>query len=478
MSTVWGFLAGWCITTVGSTFSLVRAWEEIMVQPDGRVLIATRSYSNYERVTYRDLEGREVELQDEDTFLLEARLEASVAADDRFRPLSWHQRIVAANDGRMGSYWYLIHNNKSREGRAHLVGFDPVSGRRVGYLGRNGFQSTHVTEDQSFAVDGRRFNTRGGAVANMETSWGGIPYYDMAPLGPRGHMFLVDGAQLLDVDLRNRIIKKLLVDQQVLSLGIGSHVVQAQPSREEADTSGDEETDGRRTARRLFVRMPDRVTVLDPRTESSQAFLLPDELKDRTISSFFSLGKEEALVICQRRTDGQQWNDLYRVAASGGLLSTDAVLLPSQQVEPAGQSVGWILAAIVPSALANVIALTIALPRSMIDSGQAASFGEALRESLSSTWPSLLTVLLLGALVGWITARLQETYHRGSTPIWVASSFLLGPMGLLAYWLHFRRPLLEKCSNCGRLAPRDRDACAMCDAEFPTPKPLGNELFA
>jgi hypothetical protein len=55
---------------------------------------------------------------------------------------------------------------------------------------------------------------------------------------------------------------------------------------------------------------------------------------------------------------------------------------------------------------------------------------------------------------------------------------LLGLPGFFGYWLEHRRPKLESCDACDEIVPRDREACAACDAQFPTPPLMGTEIFA
>jgi predicted amidophosphoribosyltransferase len=62
--------------------------------------------------------------------------------------------------------------------------------------------------------------------------------------------------------------------------------------------------------------------------------------------------------------------------------------------------------------------------------------------------------------------------------VWVTFVLLLGLPGFLAYLIEHRRAKLETCSECGKVVPRDREACAACDAEFAAPARVGTEIFA
>ena len=87
-------------------------------------------------------------------------------------------------------------------------------------------------------------------------------------------------------------------------------------------------------------------------------------------------------------------------------------------------------------------------------------------------------VVLIAVVSAWPAARWHTEFFRTHTRVWATLVFLLGPVGLLAYRLHFRPPVVEQCSGCGLPSPRDRESCAACGVDFPTPEMLGNEVFA
>ena len=229
---------------------------------------------------------------------------------------------------------------------------------------------------------------------------------------------------------------------------------------------------------RLCVRMPERILVFDPMTRSQQVFALPDQMKDCSIQAFCSLGRDKAIAICKRKSDGKQWNDVIWMSASGVVTDSKAVLLSSEQIEINDRKNSWLASAVAPSPLAHVIASTLFFPNSMLDTGRAGSYFEALAVSMAAGWPAMVLVCLVGGAVSYITHHFQKKFFRSHSAVWSIVVFLCGPLGLLGYWLHFRRPVLEACSSCDQLAPRDRDACAMCGMEFRPPELLGNEIFA
>ncbi len=105
-------------------------------------------------------------------------------------------------------------------------------------------------------------------------------------------------------------------------------------------------------------------------------------------------------------------------------------------------------------------------------------YGAGLIQSMATGWPGLVPVILLALASASITMRLHRKYHRPRATLWWWFVFLLGPAGLLAYWLGHHRAVLETCASCGATVPRDRDGCAACEERFPAPTLLGTEVFA
>jgi hypothetical protein len=114
----------------------------------------------------------------------------------------------------------------------------------------------------------------------------------------------------------------------------------------------------------------------------------------------------------------------------------------------------------------------------MLQTNDVPTYADGLAKVFGLAWPPLVLVIVVGAALAWLTYRLQQKYRRPGTGAWVTFVLLLGLPGFLAYWLEQRRPKLEACGSCHAIVPRDRDACAACDSQFPAPPLVGTEIFA
>jgi hypothetical protein len=90
----------------------------------------------------------------------------------------------------------------------------------------------------------------------------------------------------------------------------------------------------------------------------------------------------------------------------------------------------------------------------------------------------MLTLCAFSALVAiYFYRRHRLTVGRGALA-WAIFIFVWGLPGVVGYLLHRNWPTTEECQKCGRVSPRDRDACLHCGTAFPPPATKGIEIFA
>jgi hypothetical protein len=118
------------------------------------------------------------------------------------------------------------------------------------------------------------------------------------------------------------------------------------------------------------------------------------------------------------------------------------------------------------------------LARQKLAMNEAQSLMEGLAQALAVTWPGLLVVLVVSAIGAVAAYRRQKRFGLPNAAGWAVFAFLFGVPGWLAYRFHRPWPVLEDCPACDEPAPRDRELCTECGAQFPAPEPKGIEVFA
>jgi hypothetical protein len=136
--------------------------------------------------------------------------------------------------------------------------------------------------------------------------------------------------------------------------------------------------------------------------------------------------------------------------------------------------------AVVPSPVGLGGLVASYLPRLLLDQGRAATYGEALQLSLGLAWPALALAQLIAVGLAVLCYRRQVRYAASGPErlLWPLFVLLLGLPGWVGYRFGRSWPVLEPCPSCDAGVPRDRDACARCDAEFPPAALKGTEVFA
>jgi hypothetical protein len=228
---------------------------------------------------------------------------------------------------------------------------------------------------------------------------------------------------------------------------------------------------------RVAMRLTDRIVVLDPPTGDKREFLLPESLRDRALTTYI-LGDDELLL--------QYWLEEGRPYGPTQLawLKRDGKIDREQTItlaRPATEServATWMAAGVAPVPIGWLAVLGLVAPLSMLQTNATATYAEGFTKAFSIAWPALIAVIVLGIVLAWLTYHLKRKYRRPATGVWTTFVALLGLPGFIAYWLENRRTKLESCAACGDIVPRDREACAACDAQFPTPPLVGTEIFA
>lgn len=464
---VLGTILVWTIVLAQQWFGPERSYEYLVVQTDGTPLIST-SPSAYRSESLRTLDG--VEIPDREPVHTSSGLNLLAVPHDTtgMFPLPWEQRIYAfSDDRRPPTYWYFVHDGKL-DGSGYFVGYDSRSKACAGYIGMDGARSEEPPVAEWIPLDGRLLATR-TAFATPSYHWGGYePYYGQ---GART-VQMVSGDRVLEVDFRERTVRTLLRNDQILGLVAYDRPLPMPPKPKDAK-------DGEELPRwrsYLAVRTPESVVLSNFAGEIQRSYPLPEELRDKWIT-FWEI--RDGLALVDRQLDTREGNhhELSWIKATGQIERQREVLLASGATGvPAAAA--WFAGATVPAPLVAAFVVPIAAGEAELGRHDERSVVKTYTSGLPAAWPALVAVALVSAALAGFCYRRQRRYAQPWTAGWMIFVFLCGVPGFLGYLLHRRWPVLHACPACGAIVPRDRDDCARCQAEFPAPAPNGTEVIA
>jgi hypothetical protein len=461
-----GFSAVWAVVVFWSSFAAFEVLEprlpihSVVVTREGVPLV--RAYDRAtEKTTYSTLTGGEVRkpepVPQHDTQL-------PVPERPSFGPQSWGQRIIPLTLGRpTAEYWYLLADGVP-PGTAYFVGYDGETARRIGYLGAKGFQLELPGPADRFSVDDKAlFERRALATPPSLTLQAsslreGLIQYDALRILGRGYLLCRD--RLVEYDLKARRIRTVGHFPGAFST---SALETWQPA------TGQLEWD-------VAIRMPTEVAVLNLRTDQTQRFVLPAEVREGSVH-FYQTGPREAILAFEpaQSTSPVSGTDVLRIDSEGRILSRNEVRWPVRWWNSNAPSVfGTVIAAAFPAPLP---ALGV-LPLVHAPVNCEHEWPAAWLHGLVPAWVHLVPVFLLAAALAWECRRIQRRRGAPRTGAWMVFVFLFGVPGLVGYLVHRRWPPMIACEACRTPVPRDRQACLRCGKPFPAPPRTGKEVFA
>jgi hypothetical protein len=377
---------------------------------------------------------------------------------------SWNWRLAAASDGRTpATYWYLVHDGRVN-GRAYGIGYHAQTKVVAGYFGTRGFAAARPPRDEWFEVAGTTgFSGMATNVAQSEPFW-----------SPTWGWHVLASGKLWSIDPKERTIKPLADCPGAQALGI-AHVVGESPSQ---PPSGEANSAAQLAAPTLLVREPERLRLVDPLKGTDQAYPVPPELNRVPIAAF-SLADGQLLLVSREIVQGTT-SDYTQHAV---WIDREGQVVRREKVRPQGFQGGhpsdaaWIGVAAAPMPLAGLAAMAL-VPPQVQASGEADSYAGAVALTFSLLWRGLAALLAIGTATGVAAYRRQKRFGLPHAVGWAVFAFLLGIPGWIAYRFHRPWPVLEECPACRQAAPRDREACTECGADFPPPPLKGIEVFA
>ncbi len=464
---VWGFLWTFWDATIRERQFRQRELagsvnEYLRIAEDGTPVIASISAS-VSRTPFRTLDG-------DDTDSLGTLDWTWLPGPEVLRyssvPVEWSRRILATSDqGFTPQYWYLIHDGRP-EGSAWLEGFDSTHKQRLGYMGRHGFRDAPPAADDLFPIDWPAFQALGASAGwSFMDQFSSTPRFSDMKETPDNILpwvnYLVTDGSLVEIDLRERKVRTLLEDPEIVSAVVLSHLT----TESTVPTS----------ASRRFVaaRSADRLWIIDPLTNQSHDLPIPDGFRDLPHLRVFSFDDQILLKI--EPSQRVHPTRLVWLSRDGRVLQERSVSLRSDVYRP--QRSDWAHVAMLPVPIALALNSFLGRPLDQLRDGTAATYGQALTASWHRYRGPFVAVSLLSIVLAvWCFWR-HKRYAQPGAWVWCVFVLLLGVPSLIGYLLHRRWPIRETCPTCGRRAVVDRETCQHCSAPFPSPPLKGLEVF-
>lgn len=426
---------------------------EVVVREDGEPLLRTYGLNGYEYLTLDSKPAPESEFRILHAAALPPESERALTADFSASLSVLSQRF---DDGERAR-WYLLYDSR-KDGSGWLEGFDLTTRHRIGYISRSGFRRDMPPAEDRFRFDhspqffGRHAYQYAPAIKTVEGKQRVVPQ--------RVLYFMADGG-VVSVDLRTRVVRSILRSPDVAAISLFPGYF--------SDTGGSVVSSSPQSGPGLAVRLQDRIVVVE-NGQVRETIRLPDGLDEKWISLFW-LGPTSAVLAVEDTLRSDQVELIY-VSASGEATRRQMVRVRP----PAPPESFWDrseMGAVVPIP-AVMLAGIMAAP--MIESEKPPI--ERLSKAIAEFWPALMVAVLASAAMAWYAWRRLNRFGMPYPRTWTVFVFILGLPGLCGLLFHRRWPVREPCPSCGRLSPRDRDACFDCREPFPVPPPKGIEVFA
>ena len=525
LAVLWAAVAGW-----GASFSRHFSWknrsyENIRIAADGTPVIVTTSGEL--DVSRRTLSG-EIWPSDYEKWLGAAYFRKPKKKPGlRETNLRWSQRFAGGTDGKKPpTAWYILRNAESH-GHVYFMGIDAASNLPIGYIGRNGFRTAPLSDDEHFELPKAQSYSPHG----FSSAWFSGQYFSTYEivrdfrhqLNSESRIlpwlvYLTDGEELREIDLRKRSVRTVLQIPGLRMVDSLSEVV-ADPSALEVDEqdAAEDESSARlskstqarlvshvggdawvtfspafglstftadssekiKTETRLGILCNDKFIVYDSPTGVKREFTLPESenLPDKGFQAY--LISPQGLLV--QRNVGQ-WDNGYTVellwlTAGGEIERRETTQLVSGR-NLSERERAWREMPVIPLPIAWLGKAGIYDPLMRVQQLKAENYSAGLRQELEISWPPIAAVVIVSLILAGIAWRWHRQNHRQRAGAWWLFVFLFGPVGLWAYWLQQCRPASEQCNSCGKEVPRDREQCAACASEFSRPAQLGTEIFA
>jgi hypothetical protein len=464
-----GLVIGWSISILEAVMVKPTIYQDIIVMHDGTPIVQKISFNQFgygdNPYTYFTLDGKKITVKRDERFLESANLTGSRDLMKQTGFPVYQNRIAAFSDQRESpTFWYFVHDGYP-DGKGYFIGFDTKSNQCVGYIGLRGNCSNLPSKEEWFPMDGCKIQA-GGAFTNYDSRYPRDWDYGEEQEIPYWKVVMISGDQLLEVNLRTGSIRTIIKMPDLMSVRILT------------SANKDEPPDRNRWRQHIVMRTSERIIVVDSAGKQIDSYAIPKDIQPATLN-FYEIENEKAIISCRRYyPDFKYWEQLTWIDPNGIILDRKQVELLERGSHPISKNDSWQAALVEPAPITMFFMALAAGPASYFGALEDANYADALAYSLNNVWQPFIVVCILATVLAWICYRRQRRMVVPWTWFWVGFVFLFGVPGFLAYLFHRRWPVLEKCHVCDQTVPQDREACAACGSEFPTPAPKGIEVFA
>jgi hypothetical protein len=399
-------------------------------------------------------------------------LTAAQIASPEVSPLEGPPLILSFSDGQPApTAWYFVAGSETSS-TGFFTGYDFNSRRRVGYLGRNGFQKSEPVADEAFGVKQTK------SMHNLflaPLSWGAarvvVQLSDQARAGkiPGWVCHLVSDDRLIRIDFRKRTVETLFQAKGMASVAIATRPKSDNPAAVRDPQAPQDDY--------LAVRAQDTLTLLDASGRVQTTYRLPPELHNRMFQFYLAANKAVAMFWNQSAWFESTGENVIEFARDGSV-SQKALNVATVRRSSNTLLDKALIGVIVPEPILPLAIVLVVGPLLPMEGRETASYSAAVSKMFAEFWPMLLVTVVLGFLSVWLYRRHAVRFGMRPHPAWMAFVFLAGPLGYVGYRLHRSWPVRIACSFCRAETPRDRFDCISCGKEFPVPEPNGLEIFA
>jgi hypothetical protein len=467
----WCMATGWVAQFLAQFVSLPSSFVTFL--SDGTPVVTSNMPDHPEIMTRTDLDGQLVNVGDRPDWLSVAILRAK--SDPQFEHPQpgdpWETRIRAFIDrGQPARIWHLV-ANAGTAGGAYLVGYDPITKLRAGFIGAEGFRDESLPAEELFPFDGLTWGVAGPHVLCAQTFGSplmmapGVAFAYPPPPEENCSVFYLHGSdgKLYKIDLTARTVQSLLDQPGLVSAGM---LLQ--------------EDGPEKRSWKLATRFDQQIQVRDLDGRVEKDFRLPAELENQSCTCGVT-SKGQLLAYVQQpieSLDREQHTQIYLVDAAGQMLLNKQLDLPWGGWWHPPEQVFWGIAVPAPICLYPGTLGFRALE--LRGNGRVATLGAGLARAIEEYWPALAVGQVTALFLAWLCWRRQGLYAVSGRErlLWTTFVILGGLPGWIGYYYCRTWPVLESCPHCGNSVLRDRQECTNCTAVFPAPLLLGTEVFA